>query len=482
MVDRPSNYDAVVVGAGPNGLTAAARLTREGRQVLVVEAASTIGGGSRTQPLGPDARYDVCAAVHPFGASSPAFEQLRLNEHGLSWCHPPLGLAHPFDDGSAAVLRRATSVQPHGTSDGLGLDGRRWRAVVGPFARDWDRWRHLALGAVVPTAVHHPLAMARFGLVAGLPASVLARMFTTAEAKALIAGLAAHSGVALSQPATAGVAVALAAAGEAVGMPFASGGSQSIVDALSAVVRDGGGIIETGRTITSRSELPPCDALLLDLTPGQAAAVLGMKQPRWRHGVAAWKLDLVLSAPLPWTAAECRLAGTVHLGGRSGEIANAEQATAHGKLVDTPFVIVTQPSVADPSRAPAGQHVVWAYRHVPNGCSAGAATGGIERQLDRFAPGWRDLVLHRRVTTAVAYSRYNLSYVGGDVAGGAMTFRQTIARPRLAFDPYRIRGTRAWLCSQSTPPGPGVHGMSGWHAAGSVLAHRFNGGPSTTGG
>lgn len=470
MPDRRSTYDAVVVGAGPNGLTAAARLTREGRRVLVVEAASTIGGGSRTKLLGPDARYDVCAAVHPFGASSPAFEHLRLDEHGLSWCHPPIGLAHPFDDGTAAVLRRATPDLPHATADGLGSDGRRWRAVVGPFAGDWDRWRHLALGAVVPTTMHHPLAMARFGTVASLPAVALARLFTTQQAKALIAGMAAHSGVSLAQPATAGVAVALAAASEAAGMPFAAGGSQSIVDALAAVVRHGGGVIETDRVISSRSELPSADALLLDLTPGQAASVLGMKQPRWRHGVAAWKLDLVLSAPLPWTAADCRLAGTVHVGGQARDIAIAERATARGELVDNPFVIVAQPSVADPSRAPAGQHVVWAYRHVPNGCNAEAATGGIERQLDRFAPGWRDLVLHRQVTTAVDYSRYNLSYVGGDIAGGAMTLWQTIARPRLAVDPYRIRGTGVWLCSQSTPPGPGVHGMSGWHAAGSVLA------------
>lgn len=467
---RRSTYDAIVVGAGPNGLTAAARLTREGRRVLVVEASSTIGGGSRTKSLGPDARYDVCAAVHPFGVSSPAFEHLRLGEHGLSWCHPPIGLAHPFDDGTAAVLRRATSDQPHATADGLGSDGRRWRAAVDPFAADWDRWRHLALGAVVPTVLRHPLAMARFGVVAGLPAVALARLFATKQAKSLIVGMAAHSGVALSQPATAGVAVALAAAGEAAGMPFAAGGSQSIVDTLAAVVREGGGNIETDRVIQRRSELPSSDALLLDLTPGQAASVLGMKQPRWRHGVAAWKLDLVLSAPLPWTAADCRHAGTVHVGGEGSEIARAERATAQGKLVDNPFVIVAQPSVADPSRAPVGQHVVWAYRHVPNGCTADDATGGIERQLDRFAPGWRDLVLHRQVTTAVDYSHYNLSYVGGDIAGGAMTLWQTIARPRLAFDPYRIQGTRVWLCSQSTPPGPGVHGMSGWHAAGSVLA------------
>ena len=472
MSARAVRYDAVIVGAGPNGLTAAARLARAGRSVLVLEAAETIGGGSRTKPLGPDARYDVCSAVHPFGASSPAFEELRLDEHGLKWCHPQIALAHPFEDGTAAVLRRSTPERPHATAAGLGTDERRWRTVVDPFARDWDRWRHLALGAVVPTVMRHPFAMARFGLVAGPPAAALWRAFKTDAARALIAGLAAHAGVPLSRPATGGVAVALAAAGEGAGMPFAAGGSQSIVDALASVITGAGGTIETERMISSRSELPACGALLLDLTPGQAASVMGRPAPRWRHGVAAWKLDLVLSAALPWTAPDCRIAGTVHLGGDSKEVARSERATCRGELPDLPFVIVAQPSVADEGRAPDGQHVVWAYRHVPNGCASDEATGGIERQLDRFAPGWRDLVLHRRVTTASDYELYNASYIGGDIAGGAMTTWQTIARPRLALDPYRIRGEAVWLCSQSTPPGPGVHGMCGWHAAGSVLSHR----------
>ena len=469
-VPHMSGYDAVVVGAGPNGLTAAARLGVAGLRVLVVEASATVGGGSRTQSLGLHARYDVCAAVHPFGASSPAFEALRLHEHGLTWRYPPIGLAHPFDDGTAATVHRSTSAAPRLTADSLGIDGDQWQRIVGPFAADWNRWRHLVLGAILPTTLHHPLAMAHLAAVAGMPSTALARTFRAREAKALIVGMAAHSGSSLRQFATGGIAIALAAASEAAGMPVAGGGSQSIIDALVDVVVTNGGTIETNHLIYKRSQLPPAEALLFDTTPGQAAAILGVRAPRWRHGVAAWKLDLVLSAPMPWISAACHDAGTIHLGGTWQEIVAAEGATASGRLDPLPFVIVAQPSVADVSRTAPGEHVLWAYRHVPNGCTADAATSGIEAQFDRFAPGWRALVLHRKVTTAIDYSRYNPSYVGGDVAGGALSVRQTIARPRLAMDPYRTRVRGAWLCSQSTPPGPGVHGMPGWHAAGSVLA------------
>lgn len=457
--------DVVVVGAGPNGLTAAARLARAGRSVLVVEAAATIGGGSRTVAHG-DARIDHCAAVHPFGGSSPAFDELDLGAHGLRWSRPPIGLAHPFDDGAAAVL------DDH-TASHLGSDRARWRRLIDPFADDWQRWRHLMTGPVIRTTVQHPVAMAHFGTLAILPSSVLTRAFRTREAAALVAGSAAHGGAALTAPTTAGVALGLLASGQATGMPFAEGGSQAIPDALAAIVVAAGGRIETGRTVTTWAELPPARAVLFDLDPTQIASIVGAPPPRWRHGVAAWKLDLVLSAPMPWTAEACHRAGTVHLGGTAAEIAAAERSTALGGLPERPFVIVAQPSVADPSRAPAGQHVVWAYRHVPNGCTDERATAGIEAQFDRFAPGWRDLVIDRRITTALGYAAYNAAYVGGDIAGGAMTPWQVVARPRLAYDPYRLRAREnAWICSQSTPPGPGVHGMCGWHAAGSVLAER----------
>jgi phytoene dehydrogenase-like protein len=459
-----TRYDAVVVGSGPNGLTAAARLATAGRKVLVVEASPTIGGGSRTKPIGDDgARYDVCAAVHPFGISSPAFEALRLTDLGLTWLQPPVSLAHPFDDGTAALLTSDTSAH-------LGEDARRWQQVIGPFSRGWDAtWRHRALDSVVSSTLHHPLAMARFGSFAALPAAALVRLFATRNARALIAGMAAHGGARLTQPGTAGVALALLAAGEARGMPIAAGGSQSIVDRLAAIIRRAGGEIEIDRTVTSLAQLPATNAVLLDVSPHQAAAIAGLPEPRWKHGVAAWKIDMVLSGPMPWTAPACRDAGTVHLGGTWSEIAKAESMTTRGHLPELPYMLVGQPSVNDPSRAPEGQHVVWAYRHVPNGCTDEAATTGMERQLDRFAPGWRDLVLHRKITSATDFSRYNANYVGGDMAGGAMTPWQVIARPRLALDPFRTKRDGIWVCSQSTPPGPGVHGMCGWHAAGSVL-------------
>ncbi len=457
----------MVVGAGPNGLTAAARLAREGWYVVVIEAAPTIGGGSRTRALGA-ASVDVCAAVHPFGASSPAFEALDLTAHGLTWCHAPVAFAHPFDDATAATLLRSAPDDRHATADGLGSDAGRWRAIVDPFSTDWDTWRHLALAPVLGSVARHPLRMARFGVLAGLPATALERLFRTREARALIAGMAAHGGTSLRSPTTAGVALGLVAASQAAGMPMAAGGSQSIVDALAAIVLEAGGEIETGRVVSSLSELSRADAVLLDVGPAQASGIAGGRTPRWRHGVAAWKLDLVLAGPMPWAASGCRDAGTVHLGGTAPEIAAAERATARGGLPDRPFVIVAQPTNADPTRAPVGQHVVWAYRHVPNGCSDAQATAGLERQLDRFAPGWRDLVVERRVTTSIDYSNYNLSYIGGDIAGGAMTPWQTIARPRLSVDPYRF-ADGVWLCSQSTAPGPGVHGMCGWNAAGSVL-------------
>ena len=432
--------------------------------MLVLEAQPTVGGGSRTITLG-GARVDHCAAVHPFGATSPAFEELDLAGQGLQWLRPPVGLAHPFDDGGAAVVDQDTAA-------GLGPDEAQWRRIVDPFARDWQRWRHHVVGPVLRSVAQHPLAMTRFGMFGGLPASGFERLFRGRSARALIAGSAAHGGSALTSLTTAGVALGLIAAGQASGMPFAAGGSHTIVDALASIVVGAGGRIETERRVSTWGDLPPARSVLLDLAPEQAAQIVGTRAPRWRHGVAAWKLDLVLSGPMPWKAQACRNAGTVHLGGTAAEVAAAERATARGGLPDRPFVIVAQPSVADPSRAPAGQHVIWAYRHVPNGCADDRATDGIEAQFDRFAPGWRDLVLERRVTTAGEYATFNESYIGGDIAGGAMSAWQTIARPRLAYDPYRLRARDGvWLCSQSTPPGPGVHGMCGWHAAGSVLAN-----------
>ena len=302
-----------------------------------------------------------------------------------------------------------------------------------------------------------------------LPATSLCRRFSGREAAALLGGLAAHSGTSLRQPTTAGVGLALAAAAHVAGMPGAHTGSQSIVDALAAIVVRHGGDIVCDSTVRSLAELPDAAATLLDVTPGQFAALAGRARPRWKHGVGAHKIDLLLSAPMPWRDPVCHRAGTVHLGGEFAAFAASERSTIGGSLPDLPFVIVTQPSVFDDSRAPAGQHVLWAYRHVPNGSST-AAGFGIEAQFDRFASGWRDLVVQRIDTSAMQFAAYNDSYVGGDITGGALTPWQTVARPRLALDPYRTRVPGVWLCSQSTPPGPGVHGMCGWNAAGSVLS------------
>jgi phytoene dehydrogenase-like protein len=460
-------YDAIVIGSGPNGLTAAARLATSGWSVLVVEAAPVIGGGCRTAPLTGDAVYDTCSSVHPLAASSPAFEALGLAERGVRWAVPPVALAHPFDDATAAVLSRDITV----TADSLGADAGRWERMIGGIARRWHDLRHAVLAPVPRGVVTAPFAMARFGALAALPAAAVTRMYSERAARALFTGIAAHSGVPHGRPATAAIGLVLGAAGQATGMPFAAGGSGEITAALAAVVTKAGGTIEPDRVVRDLGELPPARAVLADVTPTALAAMGGPPARRWHYGFAAWKLDLLLSGPLPWAAAACSGAGTVHLGGEADEVRRSVSATARGELVAMPYVLVAQPSVADPGRCPPGQHVVWAYRHVPNGCADPSATIGIEAQFDRFAPGWRDLVLHRKVTTPADLQRANAGYVGGDIAGGAMTPWQTVARPRLAFDPYRTRRDGVWLCSQSTPPGPGVHGMCGWHAAGSVLAH-----------
>ncbi|MFL6053909.1 MAG: phytoene desaturase family protein [Actinoallomurus sp.] len=461
--------DAVVVGAGPNGLTAAVTLARAGLTVRVYEAAAEVGGGTRTEELTlPGFRHDVCSAVHPLGAGSPAFRALPLERHGVTWVEPPLPLAHPFPDGSAAILGRSVEE----TAVVLGRDGPTYRRLVGPFLGRWGDLAPDVLRAPLDGLPEHPLLLARFGVRAAAPAALLARLFRGEHARGLLAGLAAHAIAPLSTPATGGLALVFALAAHEVGWPFPAGGSQAIADALADHLRSLGGRIETGRLVRGLGELPSARAYLLDVMPEHLAALAGPRLPdrfadrlrRYRHGPAVFKIDYALSGPVPWTAEPCRRAGTVHIGPTFAEIGTALRAAYDGVAPDRPFLIVAQPSLFDPSRAPAGSHVLWVYGHVPHGWS-GDLTGAIERQIERFAPGFRDLVLARVVSGPAAVEARNPNNVGGDIAGGACDDLRLLFRPTLARVPYTTPNPRIYLCSSATPPGPGVHGMCGRHAA-----------------
>ena len=470
-----SEYDAIVVGAGPNGLAAAATVAHAGRRVLVIEAADTVGGGSRTAALTePGFVHDVCSAVHPFGIGSPYFRTLPLERLGLQWVHPEIPLAHPLDGGRAGVLHRSLPA----TADGLGADGSAWARTLGPTVEAWDAISPSIMRSMV-SLPRHPLALARFGLVALRSARGLATArFSTSEARGLFAGIAAHAFLPLEHVATAAVGLAMGAAGHAVGWPFAKGGSQAIADALSGYVRERGGEIRTGWAVRSLDDLPPARAVLLDLTPRQIVAVAGERLParyrrsleRYRYGPAAFKVDYALDGPVPWTAEECRRAGTVHLGGSLDEIADAERAVARGRNPDRPFMLVAQPSVADPSRAPGSAHTLWTYCHVPNGSTVDM-TEAMERQLERFAPGFRDRLIARHVMAPADFERYNANDVGGDIAGGANDGLQLFLRPTARLVPYTTPVKGLYVCSAATPPGGGVHGMCG-HLAAKVALRR----------
>jgi phytoene dehydrogenase-like protein len=473
-------YDAVVVGAGPNGLAAAIAVAREGRSVLVLEAADTVGGGSRSAELTePGVIHDVCSAIHPLARSSPFFRQLPLDRHGLEWIEPPIQLAHPLDDGSAALVYREVDA----TADGLpdARDAARYARVMRPLARDWETIVEALLGPISPLKVaRHPFSLARFGLLALLPGVTLARRFRSPAAQALIAGCAAHSIQPLEYPASAAFGLALLISAHAVGWPLPRGGSQRIPDALAAHLRELGGEIETSRRVESLDELPTHRALLLDLTPRQILALAGERftgpsgaayrsQLRhYRYGPGSFKLDLVLDGPIPWRSPDVGRAGTVHLGGSLTEIAAHERAAAGGRTTDRPFVLLAQPSVFDPSRAPEGRHAVWAYCHVPNASTADM-TDAIERQIERYAPGFRERIVARHQMTAAQLEAYNVNYVGGDINGGMQHLPQLLTRPAIRIDPYSTPDRSIYVCSSATPPGGGVHGLCGSWAARSAL-------------
>ncbi|MBW1600569.1 NAD(P)/FAD-dependent oxidoreductase [Streptomyces sp. JJ66] len=461
----PSMRDAVVVGAGPNGLTAAVELARRGFTVEVFEAKDTVGGGARTEELTlPGFRHDPCSAVHPLGVGSPAFRAMPLERYGLTWLHPELAMAQPFTDGTAAVLAHSVGE----TAASLGpRDAGTYRRLLAPYTGRWDTLAADFLTVPWDGFPRDPVTLARFGAVGLPPVSWLLRRFRDDRARALFAGLAAHVMAPLSTPATSGLALVFALAAHEHGWPLARGGSQAISDALTAYLRDLGGAVHTGVEVKRLDELPPARAYVFDTAPLALARIAGLSDAfsRFRHGAAAFKIDYALDGPVPWTAPEVRRAGTVHLGANTAEISAALTAASGSRHApEVPFLITAQPTLTDPGRAPDGKHVYWAYGHVPGGWD-GDLTDAIERQIERFAPGFRDLVLARAVAGPPQLAARNPNYVGGDIACGAFTGLQTVLRPRLARVPYATGHPAVYLCSAATWPGPGVHGMSGHNAA-----------------
>jgi phytoene dehydrogenase-like protein len=464
--------DAVVVGSGPNGLAAAITLAQVGRSVLVLEAADTVGGGVRSAELTlPGFVHDSCSAIHPLAKASPCFGALPLAEHGLELVEPPAPLAHPLDDGSAVMLERSVEE----TADGLGADAEAYRKLMTPLVNGIDHLLPFLLGrSPIP---RHPILAARFGLPALRSAVGLAKRFNGNRARALFAGLAAHSIQDLHRSPTASFGLVLGLLAHTQGWPLVRGGSQRLAEALASHLRTLGGELEVGRHVDSVDDLPKSKVTMLDLTPRQVVRVAGHRLPgryvralrRYRYGPGVFKVDWALDGVVPWKAEGCARAATVHVGGSLEEIAASEHEVWLGKAPERPFVLVAQQSLFDDARAPAGKHTLWAYCHVPNG-SREDMTERIEAQIERFAPGFRDLVLERSVRGPAEIERHNENYVGGDINGGVQDLRQLYTRPAIRLNPYSTPVTGLYICSSSTPPGGGVHGMCGYHAARAALS------------
>lgn len=464
---------ASVVGSGPNGLAAAVVLARAGLDVTVWEAAEQVGGATRSaQVLAPGVVTDLGSAVHPFGVASPLFSRLPLERHGLQWLHPDIPMAHPLQGRPAALLQRSMAQ----TAAGLGRDGRAWRALHAGVVRRWDRVVDGVMGPLVRVP-EHPLALAAFGARGAWPATTLAgAVFRDEAARALFAGSAAHAYLPLNRPLTAAFGVLFGAAAHATGWPVARGGSGAIAAALVAELEAHGGRVLTGSPVTDLAQVRPADLVLLDLTPRQVLAVAGAELPAryaralsaWRYGAGAYKVDYLLDGPVPWSDDRVRGAGSVHVGGTLAEVTTAEQDVSRGRMPERPFVLVAQQSLVDPGRVPAGRQVLWAYAHVPHGYS-GAAGGHVDAQIERFAPGFRDRVLQRVESSPADLERWNANLVGGDVGGGALDGLQQVFRPVRWAVPYATPLEDVFLCSSSTPPGGGVHGMCGYHAARAAL-------------
>jgi phytoene dehydrogenase-like protein len=459
-------YDAVIVGSGPNGLAAAITIARSGRSVAVLESQPTIGGGARSANLtAPGFTHDVCSAVYPLAIGSPFLRQLPLDQHGLQWIQSPAPLAHPMDDGTAVMLERSVDA----TSENLDVDGAAYRNIMKWLVEKWDR---LEIDILAPPRFpRHPLSLAKFGLHAMRPARRLAEnVFAEQRARALFAGLAAHSMLPLEYAPSAAFGLVLGVTAHALGWPIARGGAQKLADALSSYLRQLGGEIVVNRWITSLDDLPASRVVLCDLTPRQLLRIAGNRfSSRYRrslehyhYGMGAFKMDWALSAPVPWKAASCARAATVHLGGTLDEIALSERAAWRGDPAGRPFVLLVQPSLFDDSRAPATKHTLWAYCHVPHGSNFDM-THRVEAQIERFAPGFRDLVIARSAMAPRDLEQHNANLVGGDINGGAAILRQLFFRPTVRLYKTSLKGL--YICSSSTPPGGGVHGMCGHFAA-----------------
>jgi phytoene dehydrogenase-like protein len=467
---------ACVIGAGPNGLAAAIVLSQAGLQVDVLEAESTPGGAARTLELTlPGFRHDFGSAVFPLGAGSPFFSSLPLTNHALEWIRSPAALAHPLDDGTAVMLEGDLDE----TKGCLGVDGPAWDKLMRPFVEQWTEFASDLLRPV-PFIPRHPWLMARFGMVAQQPARVVVRRFRNQRTRALFAGLAAHSFLGLDEPLSAAFAILMAVPAHAVGWPIPRGGAQSLTNALCGYLSTFGGKVNTSAPVQSLAALANYDLLLCDLTPRQLVKVGGQRLSdsykrrleRYRYGAGVFKVDYALNAPIPWKAPGCLRAATVHLGGSFEEIATAEKAVRIGQHADRPFVVLAQPSLFDSSRAPAGKHTAWAYCHVPNGSKVDV-TEKLEDQIERFAPGFRHCILARRVFLPADLESMDANLVGGDIVGGTMDLRQFLFRP--TWQHYATSARDIYICSASTPPGGGVHGMCGYHAAKKALS-RWEGG------
>ncbi len=472
-----TKYDAIVVGSGPNGLAAAITLQRSGLAVLLIEGKEALGGGVRSAELTlPGFIHDVCSAVHPLGEDSPVFKQLHLEQFGLEFLKPGYAVAHPFDDGSAVAIQSSIET----TAAQFGKDSDNYKRIFSPLAKEWPSIRSAFLGPLHASGYSN--TKAKFAYYALSSGSHFAKQhFHTNEARSLFAGMAAHSILPLNKLASSSIALVLNTVAHINGWPLPKGGAQQITNTLAACFKKMGGEIQAGNMVTSLKQLPSSKVVLLDVTPAQLLSIAGdhfsslykWQLGRYKYGAGVFKIDWALSQPVPFANVKCRSAATIHIGGTMQEIYNSEELVSKNKHADKPFVLFVQPGVVDSSRAPQGKHTAWAYCHVPNG-SAIDMTDAIEKQVERFAPGFRDCILARRVMNTGDMEAYNPNYIGGDINGGAATISQLFTRPVLRLSPYRTTAKGVYVCSSSTPPGGGVHGICGYYAARRALKDFFD--------